>query len=154
MHGDHPHFHQVMIDGELMVVPDTRGWLSLLRDPTIDGLPLAVPGLLWWNLAVVQYYPEVCIGLRRFGPPLNTWIHCGLLQTNDGWQRVHLETLDCTICGWQGITANPAVFDIYLGAPDPRAALKASAKYPVVACPRCGSPFPRLPIWVEPWIEE
>lgn len=139
------------IDGGEIVVPNEEGWAELGERPEVDGRALGRTMLDWVaaTLQVVRRHPEMTLGLYVPGPGFPEWLPIVLLQLGTEWQRVHLEWLTCTACGWHGWTANPTLSDLYAGVADRRAALEKGWQHPVLPCPRCGSKLPRHPIWTE-----
>lgn len=72
-----------------------------------------------------------------------------LLKTSVGFQRVHLEELECTKCRAKVTVANPTIVDLYLGLPSRYDALDRGWAHPAVGCPVCGAELPRRAIWAE-----
>lgn len=141
------------VDGQAVYVPDAGSWESLLRRRECAGSSFAVEGLehWWrWTLDFVRRHREFAIALYRAGLPAFKLSPLVLLRTRTGWQRVHIEHLQCEVCDWCGATANPTIPDLYVGTPDRWGALKEAERHPVLPCPKCGSKLPRHPIWTEP----
>jgi hypothetical protein len=148
-----PHISSEIVDGQTVLIPTAEGWRRLQEQQDIEGLNLGSPDTvqwIWGRLEFVQQYPEFTLSLYRPGPGVQAWLGLVLLETETGWQRVHIERLTCVVCGWAGKTANPLLNDLYVGVPDKSAALEAANRHPVLPCPRCKSKLPRHPIWVEP----
>ncbi len=154
MQSHSPHIQHILVDGEQLLLPSRAAWRQLLVDPVIDGAPFAVPDLLRHNLLVTCLYDELVLALQQSGGRQAKWLPIVLLQYVDGWQRVHLERLTCNTCGWQGMTANPTIMDLYLGVPNRKVAEDRAWQHPVVPCPQCHSTLPRRPIWVQPLLHD
>jgi hypothetical protein len=151
------HIRSEIVDGETMYIPDEKGWTYILQDMVFAEIPVLSTNMrdrLKSRLEFVQRYPEFEMGLfdpKAFKP---FWFECVLLKTECGWQRVHIESLLCEVCGWYGATANPMIPDLYMGTSDKWAAMDAADKHKVLPCPKCGSKLPRHSIWVEPLVRE
>jgi hypothetical protein len=148
------HMKVQLVNGQEMVIPDSVGWNKLRHQPEVDAVPLGVQDILWPLLKLVDQYSELTLALYRPGEYAKQLIPCALLLTPTGWQRVHIERLTCSVCGWDGKTANPTIPDLYAGAPNEREAFESAWRMPTAPCPRCGSKLPRHPIWVEPFAPE
>ncbi len=142
-----------VVDGQELLFPSHEQLEQIVKDGTLDGKP--------WRSAFlneikhvkpcVLKYPELSIATGTAG----IWddIIYTLVQIGEGIQRVHLERLTCEVCGWQGMTANPQIIDVYFGVPKEIDTFElmryARKQYPVIPCPTCQSKLPRHPIWVE-----
>ncbi|HJU38500.1 MAG TPA: hypothetical protein VJ724_02935 [Tahibacter sp.] len=84
------------------------------------------------------------------GPRSRPWQHLILLRRSGHWQRVHLETLTCGVCGWRGLTANPALNELYFGTINEMDELSKALDIAPLPCPRCNSKLPRQAIWIDP----
>lgn len=104
----------IYIDGQEILFINKEDWLTLRLHPFIDDMPLAIVDLLWPTLDFVQNYPELHLGLG-FISIFKKWMPYIFIEIQSNFQRVHLETLKCSYCGWQGKTANPMVIDPYIG---------------------------------------
>lgn len=153
MHTDDPRFRHNMVNGGSLLIPDAEGWKQLRIDPSINDFPLPTQTWIWQKYAFVQRYPELSLGFIEPTYP-SPWSPCVILNTEVGLQRVHLERLTCTVCGWSGVTANPTDSTLYLFVAETDRALQEAFTHPIVPCPRCGSRLPRHPIWTEPLPEQ
>ncbi|WBM74656.1 hypothetical protein [Saprospira grandis] len=46
----------------------------------------------------------------------NRWMPYNLVEVNGKLQRIYLENISCSHCGWEGLIGNPSVLDAYIGA--------------------------------------
>ncbi|AFC22797.1 hypothetical protein [Saprospira grandis] len=46
----------------------------------------------------------------------NIWMPYNLVEVNGKLQRIYLENISCSHCGWEGLIGNPSVLDAYIGA--------------------------------------
>jgi hypothetical protein len=81
--------------------------------------------------------------------PRRTLLWLVLLKTSVGFQRVHLEELECAKCRTKVNAANPTIVDLYPGLPSEYDALDRGWAHPAVGCPVCGAELPRRAIWAE-----
>jgi hypothetical protein len=124
MKSDSHHFAQVVVDGQLMLIPDETAWKQLSVSPELDGVRLGEDlqrvGFRQWRELLP--YPEFSVALGRIsGWPWWCWV---LLKLQDRFQRVHIERLTCASCGWSGMTATPAIPDLYFGSSDSESAFQ------------------------------
>lgn len=149
-------YWRTRIDGGEVVVPTSADPATLREIASLDdGKPLSDSTLA----AGVQMANEVALdseklrfGFYRLGPSSkHFWLPITFLVMPDGrWQRVFLEHLTCGTCGWQGLTANPLLADLYATLPGYWDLQREAAKLPKLSCPRCGNELPRHPIWIDP----
>ena len=143
-------FGHLAVDGQNLVVPMDLAWRELVFNPTIDGKPLAVPKLVFEAVEFARTESDFQVALIPPGSVRKSWLFCLLERGADGWQRVHIEILECTQCGWRGVSANPFVTDLYIGVTDKDAALRKASSRERKRCPNCGSALPRDSIWTGP----
>ncbi|NJN12709.1 MAG: hypothetical protein HC815_34060 [Richelia sp. RM1_1_1] len=153
MNSNDKRFKHTNVDGQMILFPNEEAWKILQSEPVIDGITLRVLYLLWSILEFVQQYHELHLGLGHSSQKCKDWRPYVFLEIDSNLQRVHLERLQCSYCGWKGMTAYPLDVDIYLGDGVTEKTfdlLRNAEKYPVLPCPKCGERLPRHPIWLEP----
>jgi hypothetical protein len=72
-----------------------------------------------------------------------------LFAVQDGWQRVHVERVQCAACGTWQMIANPTDADLYLGVKDWAGVMKRATASGSLRCVRCNQSLPRFAIWAE-----
>ncbi|MDN4621062.1 hypothetical protein QCD85_23290 [Paenibacillus sp. PsM32] len=92
-----------------------------------------------YNIFSLAFYP--------FGKQ-NILMFCLFMNIADKLQRVQMERVNCSICNWTGIIANPTIPQLYYGCCNRWELLKEANEIPVVNCPFCGHVLPRHSIWV------
>jgi ribosomal protein S27AE len=141
----------VVRDGQQLLLPTSAEWADLLTSRQLQGRPLPE----YFVLAAehirqfIQRYPEFLLLILNLDNRLI--LPCLFLRTKQSEQRVTLERLRCSHCGWQGQTANPSILDNYLGLPSAvwTELLTRATNLPRLNCPRCAAFLPRHAIWVE-----
>lgn len=141
---------QVLDNGQQLLHPSAAEWADLLRNGVLRGRQLSPTFLRSAQqiLPVVVQYNELELTIldldgRYFFPQV-------LLCLTAYKQRVFLERLQCQVCEWAGLTAEPLGMDNYLGLPlDLQNQLRQQAlTLPLLPCPICGAKLPRHPVWV------
>jgi len=141
---------QVLDNGQQLFSPSTAEWAELLCSRVLRGRQLSPTFLrsVQQILPVVAQYTELSLTIldldgRYFFPKV-------FLQVSAYKQRVFLETLQCLVCEWSGLTAEPLVSDNYIGLSiNLQNQLRQHAlTLPLLPCPVCGAKLPRHPIWV------
>jgi hypothetical protein len=143
----------LLVDGQQMVAPNSAAWDSIIREGSFDTLPVyyaQTKHIVDELLRFTKYHAdEFKLGLCKDGPYANVWSVVCLFRTDDGWQRVHVEQVQCAGCGQQWTIANPTVTELYLGVPQKWDSLARAFARERVRCRQCGSDLPRFGIWAE-----
>ncbi len=148
MRSDDSRFEREVIDEELLIVPSLDDWDALLADGALDGRPIGVGRLPAQYVALARATPGLLVALGADPTPGKPWWVFHVVRRGDSFARVHVERQRCEGCGWSGPTGNPRVMALYLGTPDPLAALAHWSREPSLSCPRCASALARPAIWV------
>lgn len=77
-----------------------------------------------------------------FGKLGNIWMPYNLVEVNGKLQRIHLENISCSHCGWEGLIGNASVMDIYIGAKNYE--IPKSEK----SCPSCKTKLSRHAFYI------
>lgn len=144
-----------IIDGQQIYFLTEQEWLDLL----ISGkfMELAIPQRLLKkikdiDLPIINKHKDLDLGLGIMGMNNNVFSY-PLYKSGNQYQRISLERVNCSSCGWNGSAGSPLVSEIYLGVPKdilPKKIMdKARIKFSEVGCPKCLTPFNRFFIWVE-----
>ncbi len=140
-----------LVDGQRLLLPDDAALDALARSPELDGRPVGAGRIFARYRALAARFPEVSVALGEAREAEKPWIVYHLVRDAAGEPvRVHLESQVCEGCGASRVTGLVRHLALYEGAPDPWAALEASAKRPPVPCPGCGRPFRQPPFWAAP----
>jgi hypothetical protein len=141
---------QVLDNGQRLLHPRAVEWAELLHNSILRGRQLSPTFLrsVQRILPVVAQYTELRLTILDLDG--RYFFSQVLLQVPAYKQRVLLETLQCLVCEWSGLTAEPLGSDNYLGLPlDLQNKLRQQAlTLPLLPFPGCGAKLPRHPIWV------
>jgi len=145
-------FEEVLIDGQAVVVPIAEKWEEIIHTPVFLGAPaylghtkkLAI-GLITFAL---KHKEKFRLGLFR-AKGMKSWTILPLILLDGRFQRVHVEYVMCSKCGWRLTIANPSEPSLYFGVPNELDATKNALKLPRVTCPNCCTSLPRVAVWVE-----
>ena len=144
-----------IVHGLAHFVPDFEHWPYFVADGKFQGKSVYSAGiieLINQHIDLATKYRELIFGFRSLSANAEYYTVGMLLKTAFGLQPVHIERLSCESCGWEGLTGNPMVSDLYLGMSDRWTAMRNAERHPVLPCPRCAAPLPRHPIWIEPLV--
>ena len=107
-------------------------------------------------LALLEAYIEFICNHQNFAIALEpikrdplAWIPRSLYKYEKNWRRVVLENVNCMKCDWEGLIANPTVYDLYITLENPFDILKEMDKLHFCKCPKCGGEISRQAIWIE-----
>lgn len=152
MNTPHPQLNEIFIDDLPIIIPTDAGWVLLLQDLVLNGLPIYSRGMeKLFNKTldfVDRYKSDFSLGLHQFGK-LPRWLVVPLLKISGELQRVQIERIICNNCSWEGMAANPREGSLYYG-PNRLTAVDRALARPLVSCPQCGGILPRPAIWTEP----
>lgn len=136
----------LVVDGQLMIVPSIESWEVILRQKEVESIRIAYPDMIGSLLDVIHPHRELILAIGLFH---EQWFPYVLLRMSDEYQRVHPVQSICSNCNWQGLTANPWLYDVYFGAAHPDACYKkARLRFNIRECPKCGSKLRDAPIWI------
>jgi hypothetical protein len=137
-------FSVVCVDGEDVHIAGKQSLGALPSTIVTD----AMRDWVRWAADFALKHNEFFLGYRTVGPRLSVvWLH--LLETKNGLQRVHVESVDCVGCGSRVDIANPVVPDLYFALPSKQTAEDRAWTQVEVSCPRCHKGLPRRAIWAE-----
>lgn len=138
---------QQKIDGQIVYyIVATKAFELLVNNPVIEDKPINAWDTACKMMDFVRKYSSFSLAFYELGNQ-NTYMFCLLLEKNGKLQRVQIENVQCKVCGWKGIIANPTIPELYNGCPDRWGALEEAYKTPIVHCPNCNSTLPRHSIW-------
>lgn len=143
-----------IVNGEKLYLLDIEKLDNIKKEDSINGICIG-PGsmdyfFLW--IKFVKKYDNFCLALNfhKMGEMRLLWLYYLLYKYNGVWQKVEIETSDCTYCTWRGRIANPTAPDLYSNITKGwQTALNAAWNLPEVSCPRCGHKLKRKAIWAE-----
>lgn len=155
MSGARPGYVKVVANGGEVIVPSSPDDAAFDEAGKVGG---AKPPSEFIKSQIRRLRDEASADPRRLvlglygggGPHGWSWLPRVLFVRDEGPQRVFLEALTCGQCGWEGLTANPTVAELYVDVPDDIAELRKAAMIPKLPCPRCGAVLPRHAIWIDP----
>ena len=142
---------EALIDRQAMLIPSWDEWRVIERDFKLDGTPIGIRGQLTVLLQLLRNEANVEIGLIPPGPNrFNTKrvMPIVLVRLDGHRQRVHITSVKCTVCGRDGIVADPTEPDIYTGVADKYSAIDRARELPTLPCPKCGAILSRPAIWM------
>jgi hypothetical protein len=144
-----------IVDGQQLYFLTKQEWLDLLESGTF--MEETIPQRLLKkikdiDLPFANRHEDLVLGLGIMGMKNNVFSY-PLYKVGNRYQRISLERVICSSCGWKGRAGSPLVSEIYFGVPK-NVLLKsimdrARVEFPEVSCPKCSSPFDRFFIWVE-----
>lgn len=132
---------------EYIYILDTKAFDSLINDPVIEGRPIHAVGQVSYMMQFPKKYNRFSLAFYPLGDR-NIWIFCLFMNNSDKLQRVQMERVNCSICNWTGIIANPTIPELYYACPNRWELLKEANEIPVVNCPVCSHILPRHSIWI------
>lgn len=147
------HMEELIVDEQLISIPDFAFWSGVLNGAKLQNLPInpSASGALVAGLAdfALKHKEQFRLGLYRPGHLAGPWLPLLLFKSGDSWRRVQLEHLTCDACGWTGSSANTTEPSLYFGTPNELGATQAANSLPKLGCPACGKALPRAAVWVE-----
>lgn len=146
-------FTREIVNGGEVLIPSILTAENIERMGHIDGAPGFAAGVLQKVpelLRSVSLDPANLTLALYDGGGKRSWGHVILARCSRGWQRVQLETSSCTACGWQGLTANPALIELYYGTDNEESEYRGAFNLARLRCPRCNAKLPSYAIWIDP----
>jgi hypothetical protein len=145
---DDPRLERALLDEQTVIVPALEAWPALLEDGELDGRAIGVGRLAEQYVALANATPGLLVGLGDDPTPNKPWWIFHVVRHEGSFARVHVERQRCEACAWSGPTGNPRMMALYLGTPDPLAALARGSEAAPARCPACGAPLSRPARWV------
>ena len=144
--------NELTVDGQQILSLGDDEWDAALRDGVWGGLPLyhprtkpAIEAMLRFTRAHSEAFRlAMCRGVYA-----KTWTVMHLIAVPDGWQRVHVERIQCGACGTTQMIANPTDADLYLDVKDWAGVMKRATASGSLRCVQCNQSLPRFAIWTE-----
>jgi len=130
-----------------MLVLEKADVLSVIKWPYVDSMKVVQPDWIKEMFtAITPYYGQLRIGL---GTLRDFYLPYVLLVISDGeFQRVQIEKINCTHCQSPWLSANPAIWDLYISVPNKDEAWEVALSRTQVKCPHCGQDPGRRSIWL------
>lgn len=138
---------QQKIDGQLVYILATESFELLVKNPVIEGQQISALDTVCNMMDLVRKHSSFSLAFYSVGN-LKKWMFCLLFDNKEKLQRVQIENVQCKVCNWTGMIANPTIPELYYGCPDRWGALDEAYKTQIVNCPSCNSALPRHSIWV------
>ncbi len=143
----------IIVDGQCITVLANQRWSSLLKQPIYQDLPIftaSTENIVRKLVNLVANNPEkFVLGLFKSKQLKKAWGVIPLYKSQGGWQRVQIEYVTCSCCGWQGAIANPSEASLYFGLDKEWELTKKAFTLMQVGCPRCNEKLPRFAIWTD-----
>jgi|ERR1700722_11324637 len=128
-----PRIRKVMLCGQELVVPTTEAWREILREGSLDGMPLPLPNWIALGLDTYSGFAATSLGLiQRRG----RWWAQPLLRLG---VRIYLVNYEDVICEHCGQRCGPSASIDRVAYPASRTTLEAEQliEPPVRDCPHC-----------------
>lgn len=143
---DDEYITELVLDGQIVYLLDSAAIEELLAKTEIDGIPIGSMDIIKHMMIFVRRHSGFSLIFYRLGK-LKNWVFCIVYRVDSRWQRVQIENLTCSQCGWKGLSANPTIPELYLGSPNRWNALEQVGLIQSVDCPVCSAELPRPTIW-------
>ncbi|GGF88164.1 hypothetical protein GCM10010912_36790 [Paenibacillus albidus] len=137
---------KIMLDGQLVYLIDPSLNESVISDKEINGIKVYSVDLVRDMMIFIKENPGFSLICYLIGQQ-RRWMFCIVYRLENTWRRVQIENLVCNKCGWKGISANPAIPELYFGVPNEWDALKKSSA--AQSCPQCAEKLPRDSLWTK-----
>lgn len=137
---------KIFLDGQSVYLLDSSLFKSIEIEEEINGIKVNAMDLVEKMMKFVKENTDFSIICYQLG---RNWMFCIVFSLDGTWQRVQIENLTCDKCGWQGISANPTIPELYLGTPNRWEALEKTNFSQTVTCPQCKSELPRVSLWTK-----
>ncbi|AKG33932.1 hypothetical protein [Paenibacillus durus] len=137
---------KIVIDGQTVYLLDPVLFKSIKADKEINAIKVNSMDLVSEIIPFIEDNAEsslICYLLGR------NWMFCIVYRVDNTWKRVQIENLTCNECGWQGISANPTIPELYLGTPNRWETLEETDFIYSVKCPQCKQELPRVSLWTK-----
>lgn len=135
--------------GDLYILGDEES-NEIISGASIDNEQPKYIEILAGKWEIVKKDSMLKIAMQKNPYTRNRWWGLVVVNYQNKYQRVDLQVGKCSQCDWEGWTATPLSFDLYIGTTDEASEFFDEAKnLPVLSCPKCNGKLDKHAIWVE-----